>query len=567
VTTLSENKHTHISSDSEPQKDSAFNPLDLNCLAWLAIISIIAGLIFFTGLGGFPLFNPDEALYAEPAREMLETGNWMTTYLNYAVRFTKPPLCIWMMAISYQIFGVNEFAARFFGAACATIIVAITYLYIRKFVSNRAAVCGALSLVVAPLFFGTAREAITDMPLTLFIAGALMAFHRAFTAQRWSFCLLAYVLLGLAVMTKGPVAIVLPALVLFAYHFLRGNLISALKFYKPWFGAAIVAAISLPWFIGEIAITKGAYFREFILRENLQRFTGVVDQHKGGPLYHVVAMFGGYLPWSVFLPQALVGAFILPGKKLLSRYRELTPSQDVALFASCFALITLAFFTASVSKLLPYTLPAFPALAILIALELEKIFSGFSIKRLLVPCAVLGIAYGACGLAAPHLAHAIRHLPNGIMPIAGGYLSFQSLLMVLVLALVVLRRSQAAITVFTIGTILSSSYFASKALPIVSQEFEGPIPAFSTFAGASGEAMFVYKVRKPSIPFYAHRATVLSPNQEFLTTTVEEEVPRHASAYIIAKKKDSGVFLNQPGYKLVKQEGQYCLLHWRKSSQ
>lgn len=541
--------------------------IDWNLLAWLAIVTLVAGLIFFLGLGNFPLFNPDEALYAEPAREMLESGNWMTTYLNYAVRFTKPPLCIWMMAICYQIFGVNEFAARFFGAACATIIVAISYLYIKKFVSNRAAVCGALSLVVAPLFFGTAREAITDMPLTLFISGALFAFHRAFTTQRQSICILAYVLLGLAVMTKGPVAVVLPALVLFVYHFLRGDLLSAFKFYRPLLGAVIVAVISLPWFIAEIAITKGAYFREFILRENFQRFTGVVDQHKGGPLYHVVAMFGGYLPWSIFLPQAIFSAFIISGKNLFSRYRSLSPTQDVALFMSCFALITLAFFTASVSKLLPYTLPAFPALAVLIALELEKIFAEHSIKRALIPFALLGIAYGAAGLAIPTLGHTIRHLPDGILPIASGYLSFQSLLMILVMVLVVLRRLPVVVVVFTVGTILSSSFFASKAIPLVSDEFEGPIPAFSRFAGASGEPMFVFKVRKPSVPFYALRPTELSPNQEFLTTTVEEEVPKHKSAYIIAKQKDSKVLLSQQGYKLVKQEGQYCLLHWRKSAQ
>src|SRR5271163_3854879 len=85
----------------------------------LLVITFFSVLIFFNMLGAVPLFNPDEGLYAEPAREMLETGQYLTTLLNYAVRFTKPPLVIWAMALSYKIFGVSEFAARFFVATSA----------------------------------------------------------------------------------------------------------------------------------------------------------------------------------------------------------------------------------------------------------------------------------------------------------------------------------------------------------------------------------------------------------------------------------------------------------------
>ena len=77
-------------------------------------LSLFAAVIFFYHLGNFPLFNPDEGLYAEPAREMLDTGDYITTTLNYVVRFTKPPLIIWAMALAYKLFGINEFAARIF---------------------------------------------------------------------------------------------------------------------------------------------------------------------------------------------------------------------------------------------------------------------------------------------------------------------------------------------------------------------------------------------------------------------------------------------------------------------
>lgn len=100
-------------------------------LATVLVVFASACLLIFYKLGAFPLFNPDEALYAEPAREMLETGEYITTFLNYAVRFTKPPLVIWAMAAGYHLFGVTEFAARYFGAACGAILVAATYLFTR----------------------------------------------------------------------------------------------------------------------------------------------------------------------------------------------------------------------------------------------------------------------------------------------------------------------------------------------------------------------------------------------------------------------------------------------------
>src|SRR4051812_806819 len=138
-------------------------------LVCFSLVFVVSCWVFFTGLGNFPLFNPDEALYAEPAREMLETHDYLTTTLNYAVRFTKPPLVIWAMALSYQVLGVNELAARFFGAACGAILCAVTYGFLSRYVMNAAAIIGAITLLTAPLFVATGREAITDMPLSLFI--------------------------------------------------------------------------------------------------------------------------------------------------------------------------------------------------------------------------------------------------------------------------------------------------------------------------------------------------------------------------------------------------------------
>ncbi|HEY9712154.1 MAG TPA: glycosyltransferase family 39 protein, partial [Chroococcales cyanobacterium] len=212
------NIHEQLTADSrqlEPESESETNQSKhcfnlKSALIGLAAIFLCGSVLFFSDLGSFPLFNPDEALYAEPAREMLVTGQYITTLLNYVVRYTKPPLVIWIMALSYKIFGVNEFAARCFGAGCGVFLIAATYLFCLRHASKRIAIIAALVLATSPLYIGTGREAITDMPLSLFVAGSLMAFFHGFQQSNKLWVALAYVLTGLAVMTKGPVAVVLP---------------------------------------------------------------------------------------------------------------------------------------------------------------------------------------------------------------------------------------------------------------------------------------------------------------------------------------------------------------------
>lgn len=539
-------------------------------IAILPLVLVAAAVMLFGGLGSFPLFNPDEALYAQPAQEMLQTGDFLTTTLNYVVRFTKPPLVIWAMALSYQLMGVNEFAARFVGAACGLILVGGVYSFLCRYVSTRAGVIGALSLASAPLFVAVSREAITDMPLALFLSGSLMCFYRAFTEQQRSFSWMGFVLIGLAVMTKGPVGALLPILIMGVYHLARGNAIQAWQFYKPLAGALIVAVIALPWFVTEIVVTKGAYFNDFILRENFQRFTSVVDKHKGGWWYHLAAMFGGFFPWSVFVPQALFAA-LRPAQNItrnsrwswLFAYRQMSTRQDLLFFSACCAIITLLFFSASVSKLIPYTLPAFPALAILLAGELEQIFAEGLLTRLLPPLAVLAITYGGTGVMSSFIFSKVRHVPAGMFEIAKGLLSFQCLATTTAIVLTFLRRPVAAVGVFLAFTLASTAYFGYKGAQLFSAEREAPIPDFARFAAASGEPMLVYKIRKPSVIFYARRPTILSPNQEGLTIDPDDQLNKLGSAYVIANSFDDKHFLSQAGYKLVSKDGAYILLHWQ----
>lgn len=610
----------------------------------VSLVFMTASWVFFTGLGDFPLFNPDECFYAEPAREMLETGDWITTTLNYAVRYTKPPLHYWATAICYYLFGTNEFAARFFSATCGSIMVAASYCMLNKFVGMRAGLIGAAILMTAPLFVVTGRLGLGDMTLSACIAGGLFCFFTAFREKRVSFAFIGYALLACAALTKGPVGIVLPVLILASYHLIRRNLIEAFLFYKPHWGALLAAAITLPWYVVETIVTKGEYFTCFIVMENFQRFTNVVSGHKGAWWYHIAAVTGGLLPWSIFLPQALYHT-LKPGApdavpfasdtstlgvtkskwSILDTYRNLDAKQDLALFAACFAIITVAFFSASVSKLLSYTVPAFPALAILLAIEVDRALNNARLKRILVPIAILATVYGIGIFVEPMIVKLIRRAPENISAIVSGYMFAEFVAFAAAVGLITIGRRVWGFAVLAAATIGISAFYGYKGASAFADKTERGLPNIARFAGTSNDPIFVYKARLPSLPFYTRRATVLSPTQErpiagtnrftgvagqsqppkinffglFKTSEVTvplaesadktntetseasskpkydyvtgaevmHEIGKRQTGYVITKATDAGNFENRQGFKKVTQSGSFVLYRWMRPQQ
>jgi hypothetical protein len=368
-------------------------------------------------------------------------------------------------------------------------------------------------------------------------------------------------------MTKGPVGVVLPVVILLIYHFVCKDLKVALRFYKLWRGLAIVCAIALPWFVIEITATHGDYFRSFILRENFQRFTAVVDSHHGSWWYHLAAVSVGFFPWIVFIPQSLVRAFANAGRDLA---KGVQPEGDLLksnllLFSAVAAVCVVVFFSASTSKLLPYTLPAFPALACLLALELDYVFGQQAWRRLVAPISILLVAFSSAGLLLPKILPHLKHVPEVLLADINACVAFQTLLMMVVLALLLLHKNKKAAVVFLLLAQTSAfAYFGSNVAAKVSALWEGPIPVLSRMAAASGEPIFVYKMRKVSVPFYARRATAMSPNQEFLTSTLEQELPKYPRACIIASVFDSKSFADAAHFKVMKWLGDYMLIEWTR---
>ncbi len=538
----------------------------------ILLISLLAAIVFFACLGNYALFNPDEGLYAEPAREMLDTGEYITTTLNYAVRFTKPPLVIWAMALGYKLFGINEFAARIFCATSGFLLTIITYLFANKYFSRRVAMFSACVLLTSPIFIGVGRMAITDMPLSLFIAGSLFSFFHAWQQKRSFWLYPGYILTAFAIMTKGPVGLLLPGLILGSFFLITRQTKAALKFFNLPIGLLITAIIALPWFVVEIITTHGAYFQEFIMRENFARFTTVVDAHKGPWWYHIAAVFAGLFPWSILLPQAIFTVLKgLPTKpidylksnsrtkflplKWLDYSQPLTTTNEVLIFASIWSLIIIVFFSASVSKLLPYTLPAFPALAIIIANQLQVFIKSNANKSILVYCVIMALIYIAALFLCPVLLKHLRNCPSELNSVLYPYFILMASFILLSILVLLNKRIDFSLDLLFAAVTITTIVFIPILLSVLAQSWEQPLAQYARFAGQSHKSLIVYRLRKPSLPFYFGRRVLQPENAEelFKATTNNSE------CYLITNSNYLPE-VESLGFKIIDQKNRFAFL-------
>lgn len=349
----------------------------------LTILLVLFVFLYFFRLGSVGLIDVDEPRYPEVAREMLESGNWIVPYFNYTVRFDKPVLFYWLEALSMKIFGVNEFSARLPSVLSALLCLTILTYFIKSFFGSVTALIGALILMSCFEFATLSRFSITDMTLACFISSSIVCFflgynqlissHRFVKLQVNEFTVwyvLGFVFLALAVLTKGPVAVVLLTLVVLPFYWWIGKLDYFFKNRSFWLGFILFLVLILPWYLAVHSATKGEFTNVFFGTHNFSRYTMVVSGHKGSPFYFLPVVLIGFLPWTFFLPQAV--SFIL--KKGLKSLLYSTKDQ-VPWFSLWWFLIIFSFFSISKTKLLTYILPLFPALSVIIALWFEQILT------------------------------------------------------------------------------------------------------------------------------------------------------------------------------------------------
>ena len=367
----------------------------------LTIYAILAAILYLPGLGRPALWEPDEGRYAEIAREMVISGDYVTPRDDFELYFEKPPLVYWAEAAAIQIFGVNEFAVRLPAALFSIGQVVVTAALAEAMLGAAAGFLAALVLALSPLFFGFARFATLDPALAFFLAAALGAFYAAARgdsfsrpqARRW--LLISAAMLALGTLAKGPIALLLGGAIALTWMAIERLLHQVAQMPLVWC-LVIYAAIVVPWFVLVEARNPG-FVHFFIIHEHLARYVAS-SEHGWGPWFFIPIVIGGAWPWIFFVP--LGWSAMRAGDGLSESAKDPSGRRAAARFLAIWFVVIFVFFSIPRSKLGSYILPALVPLAIVAGYGLARVsaLDGLRRRRLLAVIAIANLALAAVPL-------------------------------------------------------------------------------------------------------------------------------------------------------------------------
>jgi len=328
--------------------------------AHLAVILIFVAL-YLLPLGARPLMTPDEVRYAELAREMVASGDWVVPRLNGVRYFEKPIMGHWVNALALGAFGENAFAARLPQAVSVGLTALIIFWLVRRFTDVREAPLVAVLVYITSLMvivIGTINilDSLLALFLTAALAGFLVADRQPAGLGKNLWLVATGAACGLAFLTKGFLAFAILGLVMGAFLLWERRWKAMLTL--PWIPMITAALVALPWSVA-IALREGDYWHYFFWIQHVQRYLASSTAEHPEPFWHLVPFLVlGSLPWTLFAPAAFRGL------------RQAGLGSPLSRFALCWLIIPFLLFSASSGKRGTYILPCFPALAILIALGL-----------------------------------------------------------------------------------------------------------------------------------------------------------------------------------------------------
>jgi len=414
----------------------------------LIFLALGIGFAYFLCLGCYNLISPDESRYAEIAREMITSKDFITPHLNYVLYFEKPIFFYWLQSIAGMVFGLSEWAMRFWTATLGILGCLIAYTAGRKFYNRRTGLYAAIILASSLLYFGMSHLITLDMTVSVLIASSLFFFQigtlEENNLKRRFFIWIAFGISALAVLTKGLIGIVFPMMIVGTWVLLLNKWREIKKWYLPS-SILIFLLIALPWHI-LLQLKQPSFFHFYFIEQQFSRYS-TLSANRYEPFYfYINAIFIGLIPWSVFIIQSI--------KHNWFRWRNRKNNESTLFLFLTIILITL-FFSISHSKLIPYILPVFPSLAILIG----KYFADFQDNKTIglrigfVILPIIAILLTAFIINAP------RYYPLANPEFAYIHLrlftTLISITMISALCFYFYKNLKTAFTILTIGTLLS----------------------------------------------------------------------------------------------------------------
>ena len=373
------------------------------------IVAIVMSVVWFALLDVRKLQHPDEGRYAEIAREMLVSGDWVTPRLNGLKYFEKPPLQYWLTAASYKAFELDEWTARLPVTIAGWLAIFVVGYAGLRIASPTAGAYAAVVLAGMVWHFGIAHIITLDAMLSCWLTVALCAFlvaQRAAAAagERRAFMLVAWAAIAGAVLTKGLIGIVIPAGTIVVYTLLTRDIALWRRLEIMW-GVALLLAVCAPWFI-LVSMRNPEFAQFFFVHEHFQRFLTTEHRRTGGWWYFIPLLVVGLLPW--------VGMFVWTTIRGWRDAGRDANGFSWARFCLVWVAFVFVFFSASGSKLPSYILPIFPALALVIGWQLTRL-SDATLAWLTLPLVVAdGVAMLSVFFAYPWI---VGHFADARQPL------------------------------------------------------------------------------------------------------------------------------------------------------
>ncbi|TVP60953.1 MAG: glycosyltransferase family 39 protein [Nodularia sp. (in: Bacteria)] len=567
----------------------------------VTILILVSWLAYGWNLGSIGLIDETEPLFAEASRQMLITGDWITPIFNGETRFDKPSLIYWCQAIAYAIIGVNEWSVRLPSAIAAVGVIAFTFYTVQWYFSkkdeleqvsrptrrNLTALIAAAMLALSPEMIVWGRTGVSDMMLTGCMASALLCFFLGYATKeenqpksasslfpnKWY--LACYVLIAGAILSKGPVGIVLPGLIIAAFVIYVGKIREVYTEMRPFMGMLIIFALSAPWYLLVTWRNGWDYVESFFGYHNIERFTEVVNGHSAPWYFYFLVVLLGFAPYSVYLPVAMAKLRFWQRSHWLTQER----SQQLGLFACIWFISIFGFFSIAVTKLPSYVLPLMPAVAILVALLWSDFFpensqNMASASSALKVSAWINVIFSTIlAVAVFNITHLInnnsvapgfpRLIQNAGLPSLGGFIWFLGAL--IIAALIVSRLWHNIINVNLLLFTVFLMIVLMPALFLMDQQRQQPLRDLSAFvveAKQPDEELLMVGFKKPSVAFYTQK----SVNYIQLTKDAVEHIKNQTSQ--LAQQSSLLVIAEPKAFvKMDLQPGSYDILDTRDTYQ
>ncbi len=498
-----------------------------------AVIVLVSGIIIFIlGLGNTGLVDETPPLFAAAARAMSESGDWITPKVNGMFRFDKPPLIYWLMGFFYSLpkreiwDSYGTISARLpsaLGSLLLMLMIGDT-LFCWPQKSDRqflTPIVASLAFALSPIIIIWSRTAVSDALLTGTLGISLLLFWRRMASENNDQCISAWVFLGFAILTKGPVAFVLALLTITSFLFSQRNWKTLLCKINPKKGFLITILISVPWYVLELIKEGKPFWDNFFGYHNFQRYTSVVNNHAEPFWFFLYIMILASLPFTPFLYH---GIFVAFKDYLKSSKQSFNVTESLYTYSLCWLISVLIFFSLSATKLPSYWLPAIPASSFLISnsfINLKNSSKSYLYLWIFNILILFGVSmafffsnYWLSSINDPEMPNlASKLISSGIIFKAKLFFSSFTLIAIILFSL----KSRNILLYLQILLLVGQSYLMSPIRKLADTSRQLPLRNISKLISdirEGRETLAMIGIRKPSLHYYSGQIVFYEPNTE-----------------------------------------------------